>query len=171
MQDFVKLASWEDRGYYAMRASTEKAQRQLHRLTRNANEVPWLTSDATCVSRSSASAQVRRQLPDAGLPRVQGCAAVAAMHQSATWNDRETHVFRVTRCCGPLQPPRSSQQPAAAALMTSKQQAPQCRQRPIARSKAGLPESMAQRQASRLQTASWRGPSLPQTLQKTGARQ
>jgi hypothetical protein len=41
IQDFVRLASWEDRGYYAMRASTEKAQRQLHRLTRNATEVHW----------------------------------------------------------------------------------------------------------------------------------
>lgn len=39
MQGFVKLASWEDRGYHAMRASTEKAQRYLHRLTRNATEV------------------------------------------------------------------------------------------------------------------------------------
>jgi hypothetical protein len=39
MQDFVRLAGWEDRGYYAMRASTEKAQRHLHRLTRNATEV------------------------------------------------------------------------------------------------------------------------------------
>ena len=39
VQDFVRLASWEDRGYYAMRASTEKAQRHLHRLTRNATEV------------------------------------------------------------------------------------------------------------------------------------
>ena len=38
MQDFVKLAKWEDRGYYAMRASTEKAQRQLHRLSRRAED-------------------------------------------------------------------------------------------------------------------------------------
>lgn len=42
MQDFVKLAKWEERGYYAMRASTEKAQRHLHRLTRNATVVRLL---------------------------------------------------------------------------------------------------------------------------------
>jgi midasin len=29
--DFVRLAKWEDRGYYAMKAATEKAQRYLHR--------------------------------------------------------------------------------------------------------------------------------------------
>ncbi|GLI68780.1 hypothetical protein VaNZ11_013272, partial [Volvox africanus] len=39
LQDFVQLARWDDRGYYAMRASTEKAQRYLHRLSRRAEEV------------------------------------------------------------------------------------------------------------------------------------
>lgn len=29
--DFVALAKWEDRGYYAMKVSTEKAQRHLHK--------------------------------------------------------------------------------------------------------------------------------------------
>jgi midasin len=36
LKDFVALAKWEDRGYYAMRTSTEKASRQLHRLSRRA---------------------------------------------------------------------------------------------------------------------------------------
>ncbi|GIL72549.1 hypothetical protein Vretifemale_2893, partial [Volvox reticuliferus] len=39
LQDFVQLARWDDRGYYAMRASTEKAQRYLHRLSRRAEDV------------------------------------------------------------------------------------------------------------------------------------
>jgi midasin len=39
LSDFVKLAKWEDRGYYAMKISTEKAQRQLHRLSRRAEDV------------------------------------------------------------------------------------------------------------------------------------
>lgn len=39
LQDFAKLAAWEDRGYYSMRASTERAQRKLHKLTRHATEV------------------------------------------------------------------------------------------------------------------------------------
>ena len=35
----MALARWDDRGYYAMRASTEKAQRYLHRLSRRAEDV------------------------------------------------------------------------------------------------------------------------------------
>ena len=31
LQGFIALAKWEDRGFYAMRASAEKAQRYLHR--------------------------------------------------------------------------------------------------------------------------------------------
>lgn len=31
LADFVQLAKWEDRGYYAMKVSTEKAQRHLHK--------------------------------------------------------------------------------------------------------------------------------------------
>ncbi|KAG1668462.1 hypothetical protein FOA52_005235 [Chlamydomonas sp. UWO 241] len=35
---FVQLAKWEDRGYYALKASADKAQRYLHRLRRRAEE-------------------------------------------------------------------------------------------------------------------------------------
>ncbi len=48
----MQLAKWDDRGYYAMRASTEKAQRYLHRLSRRAEEVlrqPAATALATAV--------------------------------------------------------------------------------------------------------------------------
>ena len=38
-QDFVELAKWEDRGYHSMRSSTEKAQRQLHKMQRQAGDV------------------------------------------------------------------------------------------------------------------------------------
>ena len=38
-QGFVELAKWEDRGYHAMRSSTEKAQRQLHKMQRQAGDV------------------------------------------------------------------------------------------------------------------------------------
>eukprot|EP00884_Botryococcus_braunii_P010665 jgi/Botrbrau1/195/Bobra.0022s0175.1 len=37
--DFIKLAKWEDRGYYAQLKATEKAQRQLHKFVRSAAEV------------------------------------------------------------------------------------------------------------------------------------
>jgi len=36
LSDFVTLAKWEDRGFYAMKAAAEKAQRHLHRLSRRA---------------------------------------------------------------------------------------------------------------------------------------
>jgi midasin len=36
LADFVALARWEDRGYYANRAAAEKAARHLHRLSRRA---------------------------------------------------------------------------------------------------------------------------------------
>lgn len=39
LQDFVDLAKWEDRGYHALKASTEKAQRQLHKMQQQAAEV------------------------------------------------------------------------------------------------------------------------------------
>ena len=39
LQDFVELAKWEDRGYHAMKSSTEKAQRQLHKMQRQATAV------------------------------------------------------------------------------------------------------------------------------------
>lgn len=39
LQDFIKLAKWEDRGYYAQRKATEDAQRKLHKFVRKASEV------------------------------------------------------------------------------------------------------------------------------------
>lgn len=35
----MKLAKWEDRGYHAMKSSTEKAQRKLHKMQRQAKDV------------------------------------------------------------------------------------------------------------------------------------
>ena len=35
----MELAKWEDRGYHAMKSSTEKAQRQLHKMQRQATAV------------------------------------------------------------------------------------------------------------------------------------
>eukprot|EP00899_Mesostigma_viride_P010035 jgi/Mesvir1/19032/Mv12798-RA.1 len=39
LDDFVKLARWEDRNYYSMEASAEKAHRRLHKLTRKYDAV------------------------------------------------------------------------------------------------------------------------------------
>jgi midasin len=54
LADFVKLAKWEDRGYYAMKISTEKAQRQLHRLSRRAED--YLKQPAAGVLASASQA-------------------------------------------------------------------------------------------------------------------
>lgn len=35
----MELAKWEDRGYHAMKSATEKAQRQLHKMQRQAAAV------------------------------------------------------------------------------------------------------------------------------------
>lgn len=39
LKDFVKLAKWEDRGYYAMKYGADRAQRKLHKLCLNADKV------------------------------------------------------------------------------------------------------------------------------------
>jgi len=54
LQDFVRLAKWEDRGYYAMKATTERNQRQLHRLTRRGEEA--LSQPAAAVLAAASKA-------------------------------------------------------------------------------------------------------------------
>ena len=63
MQDFVRLAKWEDRGYYAMKVSTERNQRQLHRLTRRAEEA--LSQPAAAVLAAASKAMGFADLADA----------------------------------------------------------------------------------------------------------
>ena len=65
MQDFVRLAKWEDRGYYAMKVSTERNQRQLHRLTRRAEEA--LSHPAATVLAAASKAMGLADLADADL--------------------------------------------------------------------------------------------------------
>ena len=50
----MRLAKWEDRGYYAMKATTERNQRQLHRLTRRAEEA--LSQPAAAVLATASRA-------------------------------------------------------------------------------------------------------------------
>lgn len=64
VQDFVRLAKWEDRGYYAMKVSTERNQRQLHRLTRRAEEA--LSQPAAAVLAAASKAMGFADLADAG---------------------------------------------------------------------------------------------------------
>lgn len=39
LQDFVKLQTWEDRGYLSIKRNGERAQRKLHKLSQKAEEV------------------------------------------------------------------------------------------------------------------------------------
>ena len=64
-QDFVRLAKWEDRGYYAMKVSTERNQRQLHRLTRRAEEA--LSQPAAAVLAAASKAMGFADLAGADL--------------------------------------------------------------------------------------------------------
>ena len=67
----MALAKWEDRGYYALRVSNEKAQRQLHRLTRKATQL--LREPA-----SGALAAAARDMGFADLQRAEEQEAAAA---------------------------------------------------------------------------------------------
>ncbi|KAG7670517.1 hypothetical protein KSW81_003079 [Nannochloris sp. 'desiccata'] len=71
LRDFVKLAKWEDRGYYAMKASTEKAQRHLHKLCRRAADA--LKAPATGILAIAAKAM---GLDDLTAPEYVGNGAV-----------------------------------------------------------------------------------------------
>jgi midasin len=73
LTDFVKLAKWEDRGYYAMKVSTEKAQRQLHRLSRRAED--YLKQPAAGVLAAASQAMGLGQVT---APKAALAAAAAA---------------------------------------------------------------------------------------------
>ena len=53
LSDFVALAKWEDRGFYAMKASVEKAQSRLYKIVRKAKDV--LGRPCTACLRSESS--------------------------------------------------------------------------------------------------------------------
>ena len=63
------MAKWEDRGYYAMKVSTERNQRQLHRLTRRAQEA--LTHPAAAVLAAASRAMGFADLAGADLAQGQ----------------------------------------------------------------------------------------------------
>jgi midasin len=80
VQDFVKLAEWEDRGYYSMRASAQKAQRQLHRLCRRADEALRQPSAAPLAAAAKAM----------GFADLSPAAVAAAGNASAVFGQRPT---------------------------------------------------------------------------------
>lgn len=69
LQDFVKLAKWEDRGFYAQQQATEKAHRQLHSTATKAEGV--LKQPAAAVLASSAKAMGLDDLPPEAAPDAQ----------------------------------------------------------------------------------------------------
>jgi len=69
----VKLARWEERGYYALRASADKAQRALHKLQRRAAAA--LAQPAAAVLAGAAAAGRARRRP--GRSRAEAAQAAA----------------------------------------------------------------------------------------------
>lgn len=78
-QDFVRLTKWEDRGYYAMKATTERNQRQLHRLTRRAEEALSQPAAAVLAAASKAMglADLTADSDGGAVPLHKGAAATA----------------------------------------------------------------------------------------------
>ena len=66
VQDFVKLAKWEDRGYYAQQQATEKAQRQLAKLVAKSEAVLALPAGPVLAAAAAAASQPQEQGPKAG---------------------------------------------------------------------------------------------------------
>ena len=87
MQDFVRLAKWEDRGYYAMKATTERNQRQLHRLTRRGEEA--LSQPAAAVLAAASKAMGFADLTDASDKAALGAAKGAQAGKSARDSKRK----------------------------------------------------------------------------------
>ena len=57
VQDFVKLAKWEDRGYYAQQQATEKAQRQLLKLVTGSEAVLAMPAGPLLAAAAAAASQ------------------------------------------------------------------------------------------------------------------
>ena len=87
LQDFVRLAKWEDRGYYAMKATTERNQRQLHRLTRRGEEA--LSQPAAAVLAAASKAMGFADLTDASDKAALGAARGAQVGMSAKGSQRK----------------------------------------------------------------------------------
>ena len=64
MQEFVKLAKWEDRGQYAQAMQAEKSQRQLHKMMRDSQEV-YKRPAAGVIGTVSASIGSQKHLQEA----------------------------------------------------------------------------------------------------------
>lgn len=64
LQDFVKLAKWEDRGYYAQQQATEKAQRQLLKLVTR-TEAVLAAPAGPVLAAAAASASQPQEHPGA----------------------------------------------------------------------------------------------------------
>ena len=77
VQDFVKLARWEDRGFYAQEQATEKAQRQLLKLVLKTEAV--LSQPAAAVlAAASAAASQQQELAAPGQAKPATAAGAAA---------------------------------------------------------------------------------------------
>lgn len=63
----MKLAKWEDRGYHSLKQSTEKAQRQLHKLQRQATAALKQPSAAVLADAAKSMGMADLTAPEAVL--------------------------------------------------------------------------------------------------------
>ena len=89
LKDFVALAKWEDRGYYALKQSTETAQRQLHRLVRKAREA--LGEPALNVFTLTSKAMGFEDLPTSKYEQVATLSELRVTQKHATLCSRSTN--------------------------------------------------------------------------------
>ena len=105
-QDFVKLAKWEDRGHYAQKQETEKAQRQLHKLVRDAQAVLSRPAAAAIsslpVGFSELSEQTQEPLdaPEDKKRQSKKRAAKNAEEPALVWEDQVAFSKKFLSCLG-----------------------------------------------------------------------
>ena len=89
----MKLAKWEDRGYYSLQMAIEKSQRQLHRLSRRAEQALRQP-----VANVLADASAAMGFPDLTNPEtVVGLASSGTLPQVDILYNK---ILRVTINCG-----------------------------------------------------------------------
>ena len=96
LADFVRLAKWEDRGYYALRVAVEKAHRKLHQLTAKTKRalqeplLPWFGLWHKQLGYGSVEV-----LGGEDQPPKEGQTSVAPLHRDA--GNRATNRDSVTK--------------------------------------------------------------------------
>jgi len=111
LRDFVKLAKWEDRGYYSMKQSAERAQRKLHKICRRYEDA--LRQPA---ARVIASASLKMGLADlSGRELAQDSPVETASGGVVEQQGGDRHQRFLSECCELAEAPFAAPPVAAVA--------------------------------------------------------